>query len=221
MSRFPRLHRPSPAMIVSCVALSVALGGTSYAAVTLPKNSVGTAQIKPSAVATSDLRAGAVTTGKVRNGTLRKVDFKAGELPAGPGAPGPKGDKGDPGAPGPKGDPGAPGAAGTPGAPGLVGTTVIRRADHTLADGQVTGAGTGNVACAAGEKPIGGGANLAQLSHGDARLTGSGPRAGTVAAPSVPATGDAWTLWRGTAINPAGGDTTAVTVRVYVICATS
>ena len=38
-------HRPSPAMIVACIALLVALGGTSVAAVTaLAPGSVGTAQ---------------------------------------------------------------------------------------------------------------------------------------------------------------------------------
>ena len=44
------LHVPSPAMIVACVALFVALGGTSYAAATLAANSVGTRQLKNGAV---------------------------------------------------------------------------------------------------------------------------------------------------------------------------
>ena len=34
---------PSPAMVVACLALTVALAGTSYAAIKLPANSVGTA----------------------------------------------------------------------------------------------------------------------------------------------------------------------------------
>jgi hypothetical protein len=42
--------RPSPALVVATVALIVALGGTSYAAFTLPKNSVGTKQLKNNAV---------------------------------------------------------------------------------------------------------------------------------------------------------------------------
>jgi hypothetical protein len=37
-------------MIVSCVALAVVLGGTGHAAVALPANSVGTAQLKATAV---------------------------------------------------------------------------------------------------------------------------------------------------------------------------
>ena len=42
----PGRFRPSPAMLVACAALVVALGGTSYAVTQLPKNSVGTPQLK-------------------------------------------------------------------------------------------------------------------------------------------------------------------------------
>ena len=70
---------------VAYLALFVALGGTSYAAVALPKNSVGTAQLQKDAVRSAD----------VKNGSLKSADFKAGQLPAGPpgaaGAPGPAG----------------------------------------------------------------------------------------------------------------------------------
>jgi hypothetical protein len=80
------LRRPSPALVVSCVALGLALGGTGYATVlNVPKNSVGTAQLKT----------GAVTTKKVKDGTLLKNDFKPGQLPAG--SPGPQGPAGPPG----------------------------------------------------------------------------------------------------------------------------
>lgn len=43
-------RRPSPAMVVALLALFVSLGGGAYAAVTLPKNSVGTKQLKNKAV---------------------------------------------------------------------------------------------------------------------------------------------------------------------------
>jgi hypothetical protein len=87
------IRRPSPALVVASIALLVALSGTSYAAITLPRNSVGTAQIK----------AGAVTSPKVRNGSLGVTDLSARAQRAlkgqtGPQGPaGPKGDKGDPG----------------------------------------------------------------------------------------------------------------------------
>ena len=82
MHRLPNLC-PSPAMIVACVALIVALGGTSYAALKLPRNSVGNRQLKSNAV----------TSAKVRNGSLTARDFRAADIRRGPRGPqGPKGD---------------------------------------------------------------------------------------------------------------------------------
>lgn len=106
-----RLSRPSPALALSSIALFVALGGTGYAAATLPRNSVGPTQ----------LRTNAVTSAKVRNGSLLAKDFKAGQLPAGAGAAGPKGDAGAKGEAGPKGEAGAKGDAGPQGAAGAQG----------------------------------------------------------------------------------------------------
>lgn len=85
MSRI-RLRRPSPAMVVACVALTLSLAGTSYATVSLARNSVGTVQ----------LRDNAVTSRKIRDFSLRQWDFKRGQLPRGPAGP-----------PGPQGPPGA------------------------------------------------------------------------------------------------------------------
>jgi hypothetical protein len=58
-------RRPSPALVVSVIALVVALGGTSYAAFTLPKNSVGTKQLKNGAVTDRKIKNGAVTKTKL------------------------------------------------------------------------------------------------------------------------------------------------------------
>jgi len=63
-------HRPSPAMIVACIALAVALGGTSYAAVQLPKNSVGARQLKKNAITAPKIRRNAVTGAKVLNNSI-------------------------------------------------------------------------------------------------------------------------------------------------------
>jgi hypothetical protein len=93
MARPGRL--PSPAMLIALVALIIALGGTSYAAISLPKNSVGTKQIRKRAVTKSKIRPNAITSSKVKNRSLLAKDFKAGQLPAGP--KGDKGDKGDAG----------------------------------------------------------------------------------------------------------------------------
>jgi hypothetical protein len=89
-----RRLRPSPAMVVACIALVFAMTGAGYAAGMLGPNTVGTKQLKKNAVISS----------KVKNRSLLAVDFKAGQLPRGP--------KGDPGA---AGAPGAPGQQGPPG----------------------------------------------------------------------------------------------------------
>jgi hypothetical protein len=66
-------RRPSAALVVSIVALMVALGGTSYAAFNLPKNSVGTKQLKNNAVTNTKIANGAVTGSKVNLSTLGTV----------------------------------------------------------------------------------------------------------------------------------------------------
>ena len=98
-----RLRRPSPALVVACIALLVALGGTSYATVvSVPRNSVGTPELKRNAVTSAKLAPNAVQTAHVRTGTLLAEDFRAGQIPAGPkGDKGDKGEKGDAGPPGP------------------------------------------------------------------------------------------------------------------------
>jgi hypothetical protein len=54
--KFTSLPRPSAAMLVAVTALFVAMGGVGYAAVTVPNNSVGTAQLQHSSVTHSKLR---------------------------------------------------------------------------------------------------------------------------------------------------------------------
>ena len=128
------VRRPSPALVISCLALTVALGGTSYAAVlALPKNSVGPAQLKSSAVTTKKIAPNAVTTAKVLNGSLVKADFKAGQLPAGPTGPA--------------------GPAGPSGVSGL------ERVDATSATNSTPGR-TAAMACPAGKRLLGGGARV-------------------------------------------------------------
>src|SRR5207247_2652308 len=105
-----------------------------YAATKLPKNSVGTAQIKNKAVTKAKLAAGVAVSGA-------KGDV------------GPKGDTGAAGAPG------AGGTAGTAGAPGKDGanaatTVVMHRAIQPVA---MNTQGTATAACNAGERMISGG----------------------------------------------------------------
>lgn len=102
-----RPRRPSPALGVAVIALLVALGGTSVAAVSyvLPANSVGTKQLRNDSVSGAKIAHESLTSLLVKNGSLLAVDFASGQLPAGPQGPagpaGPTGPKGDTGMIGP------------------------------------------------------------------------------------------------------------------------
>ncbi len=56
--------------VVACLALFIALGGASYAAVNLPKNSVGSRELKPKAVKAGNLAREAVRTAKIAKGAI-------------------------------------------------------------------------------------------------------------------------------------------------------
>jgi hypothetical protein len=71
--RFLVKHRPSPAMVVACLALSVSLAGSGYAAIKLPKNSVGTKQLKKHAVTSPKIKNDAVTGVDVKEASLGTV----------------------------------------------------------------------------------------------------------------------------------------------------
>ena len=63
----------SYANIVSTLCLFLLLGGGAYAAIKLPKNSVGTKQLKKSAVTAAKIKNGAITGPKIRVSTLSTV----------------------------------------------------------------------------------------------------------------------------------------------------
>lgn len=109
------MRLPSPAMVVACVALVVALSGTGYAAVKLTKNSVGATQIRPAAVRSSE----------VKDRSLRARDFARGQLP--------RGATGAAGAIGPAGPAGPGGATGATGPSALDVVVPAARATRPLA----------------------------------------------------------------------------------------
>ena len=93
---------------IGLLALFIALGGTSYAAAKLPRNSVGSPQIK----------SGAVTETKLAQGVRDKLGRTVQGSPGGVGAQGPKGDTGAQGPRGLTGLTGAPGETGKQGEQG-------------------------------------------------------------------------------------------------------
>lgn len=129
--------------VVATLALFIALGGTSYAALKLPRNSVGNVQI----------RNDAVTSAKVQNGSLALEDFSAAQQAALHGAPG---SQGSPGPQGPKGDAGPKGDQGPAGAPGATNVVVHTKDLGPLA---AKATATATVTCSAGEHAITGGAS--------------------------------------------------------------
>lgn len=198
MPRLPSRYaerRMSPALIVACIALAIALGGTGIAAVTatLPRNSVGTAQ----------LQNGAVTSAKVRTGSLTKANFRGGQFPAGP--PGPAG------SPGPAGPQGLKGDTGPAGAPGVVGDITQHSATvsvpaHTSLG--VWGNRTVQANCDAGEKGIAGGTNWDGEGDATQLIT-------VLSTPVYDSTAKKVTGWRGRG----GNDTAAAhNFTVLVLC---
>jgi hypothetical protein len=100
LARFRR--HLSFANVIASIALFVALGGSSYAAIALSKNSVKSKHIGKGQVKRSDVGRNAVTSPKVRNSSLLAEDFAPGQLPAGATGPqGPVGPQGLQGPPGP------------------------------------------------------------------------------------------------------------------------
>ena len=196
MLRRIRAHRPGHATIVAYIALFVALGGVSYAALKLPKNSVGSKQIKKDAVKSS----------KVRNGSLKATDFGAGQLPAGP-----------QGLQGPQGIQGIQGIQGETGTFGDV-TVAFERAAADLANS--TNANY-DVYCPEGQRAIGGGGRGDDTLSEETILTNTRPAVSpSNTEPPTPGT-QTFTGWRITVVNPTGGAASGIKPEVWAICTAS
>lgn len=92
--KLPSIRRPSPSLAVSVLALLVAAGGTSYAAV-----KIQTSDIAQQAVTAGKIRNETIKSNDVRDGSLKSKDFSGGVT----GAPGPAGPAGPTGPAGPPG----------------------------------------------------------------------------------------------------------------------
>ena len=199
-------HRPSPAMVVACLAFGIALTGTSVAAVTaLAPNSVGSVQIKANAVTAAKIKnanvtgakiaRNAVTGAKVLNRSLTAADFVAASLPRGPAGP-----------------TGATGPAGPAGPAGTIGPITVRQAAVAVPGGVAQNGAydteTVTVNCNAGEKAISAGTgwsdDVADRELWTQRIT-----------PII--TNNAVTGFRGTGGNDSGNSSTFT---LYVLCYT-
>jgi hypothetical protein len=69
-------------MVVACLALGVALGGTGYAATQLPPKSVGREQLRNGAVGNLQIRDGAITKGRLHTGAVASAAILDGSVHA-------------------------------------------------------------------------------------------------------------------------------------------
>lgn len=93
--KLPRLSKPTPSFVISVLALTVALGGTSAYAM----NTIGTRDIKDNSIQSRDIRDGAVRIIDMNPNAVRRLQGQQG--PAG--AQGPAGPQGEAGPQGPAG----------------------------------------------------------------------------------------------------------------------
>jgi len=133
---------------IGLLALFVALGGTAYAAAELPRDSVGSKQLRKGAVRTSDIRARAVTLGKLNKAARRAL----------------------------KGQVGPRGADGAQGPAGQLSSAVIRFKEFTASKEDFSGQYTAK--CNPGEVAVGGGAGFTSSPGSGERLIYSGPVSG-------------------------------------------
>jgi hypothetical protein len=191
-------RRPSPSLVVSCIALFVALSGSAIAL--QGQNRVRSDDIARNAVKRNDIAANAVNGAKVANGSLRVADF-GGTLPAGATGPqGPTGATGPEGPPGPGGGGGGPPTG--PAGGGLAGNypnpTIAANAvgdaqivDNSVDSGELAtvtlrqsansnvapnGFGSATANCLAGEEVISGGTDVTStnLNIAEFRKSGNG-----------------------------------------------
>lgn len=197
MRRF-KASMPRPAMIVACVALIAALGGTAYAAVA--KNSVGTNQIRPGSVKTDDLGGQAVKARNVARDAVRTNRILDGSVTNAK-----LGDR-------------------QVNLAKLGITVVTHFADAPLPDDGTVG--VARAQCAAGEIAISGGSSFNVPSSApmgttigtDIQLIASRPSIIPEAPNGFPAEGSGFNAWRVSARNATGGPTPAIEVTSLVVC---
>jgi hypothetical protein len=214
------------ANLISLMALFVALGGTTYAAVALPKNSVGSKQIKKravrnkhintNAVSASKVQGNAISSPKIADGTVFSADLgdnsvgssELGDNSVGAGEI-------------------ASNAVGsnevtdgsltesdlTPGLLDLTVTTQFTQAEADLANGAEVSI---DAFCPDGQIGIGGGARGDVTNSELTKVTASRPAISS-SSTGAPADGGTFTGWRGTFVNENNG--AGIRPEVWVVCA--
>ncbi len=137
---------------MSTVAVFIALGGTSFAAVQLRKNQVRASNVASGQIQARHHAVGGVTSTAIRDGSIRRADLAA-EITGGAGAQGQAGLAGLQGPAGPPGPVGAPGAPGAPGAAGAAGAALV--VDQAIGTTALGTGGTGTIMTVTWTQPPG------------------------------------------------------------------
>jgi hypothetical protein len=212
------VHRPSPAMVVALIALFAALGGSSYAALTINGKN-----IQNSSIAGKKLKNRTISQAKIKRNTLGGTvinESRLGQVPSAADADNAANAANAANAT--NATNAALAAAVTNGSIGAAAlkTIRVRATQLNIADG-TTNATT--VQCAAGERVVGGGVRFVQFNPVAAAttpdLTIASSRPVTDGGdPQVP-TGQTLTGWRGAAANAAiAGGTVTANFIVYALC---
>lgn len=188
MTRTNRSFRPSPALIVSCVALFLALSGSALA-VGIAKNSVRSAQIADGSIRSVDLRDNAVNSAKIAPDSVTAEELAENAVESPEVAPDSL-TAGDLGSNSVGADELQAGAVGA----GELGTVTLRSKSAEVAKGAN---GSVSVECAAGEQVLSGGG---QPGHFGTEMTSSRPQ------------GNGW-LYQ--AVNNTGG---TETIAAFALC---
>jgi hypothetical protein len=201
------------ANVVSIIALFVALGGTTYAAVSLPKNSVGPKQIKKravrgkhinkNAVGSAKIQSNAIDGSKVADGSLGSADVLDNNLTAADLADSSVG----------TGEVANGSLSKADLAAGLLDHEfTVQRTDVALADNSTQAV---EASCPEGSRALAGGSSVDQTGSDDIKQMVSRPGNGGF----IPDDGQAFNDWRAVYRNPAGG-TGAAEIRAFVVCMT-
>jgi hypothetical protein len=204
------------ANVISLIALFVALGGTTYAAVSLPKNSVGPKQIKKravrgkhinkNAVSASKIQGNSISGGKVLDESLGSLDILDGNLTAS--------DLGDNSVGSSEVTDGSLGRNDFASGATVPHVTVqFNQAAADLANGAELSL---DVHCPAGQTALGGGTRGDLTNSELTKVTASRPIIATDNS-GAPADDGTFTGWRGTFVNENNG--TGIRPEVWVVCA--
>ena len=204
----------SSAHLIAMIALFVALGSTSIAAVTLTKNSVGAAQIKKNAVRASEIKRNAVGASELRSNAVASGDIAdngvgGSDLSDNSVGVGELTDNAVGSSEVANGS-----IAEADLVAGLLAKSLevtIQRTDVAMADNTTQAV---EVSCPAGTVGVGGGSSVDQTGSDDIKQLVSRPGNGGF----IPDDGQTSNDWRAVYRNPAGG-TGAAEIRAFILCA--